>query len=354
MGEIAADIPSPRPATEGQGRHAGVVRRSGTGVIPQWLRLFVAGLLLWGVAMGLAVVTDNVRLVPPVILLGGFLIPVTFLVWAFERARLGHLDLSAVARAFLIGGGLGLLSAAQLEFYLTESSLLHVVSLGLLAELLKLLVLVWPAYAMLRGPRAGGSHGQALSHRQRRTAGFTLGAAVGFGFAGFESAGLAMASLFEADGLTLPEFAEAHLLPGILVPIGNGLWSAVLGGVLFVAVGSPRLHTLARTLLALLGVSVLHVLWDSARAFAVAFTAALTGAGRPGGGWTIGRLDPTPDQIHLYTALTWMALVFVGLAGVLWITGLVRRDQLEVSRDEIARSVQRRSMGTYSRSDSPT
>ena len=349
MGEIAADIPSPRPATEGQGRHAGVAHRSGTGVIPQWLRLFAAGLLLWGVAMGLAVVTDNVRLVPPVILLGGFLIPVTFLVWAFERARLGHLDLSAVARAFLVGGGLGLLSAAQLEFYFTESSALHVVSLGLLAELLKLLVLVWPARAVLRKPP-----GQALSHRQRRAVGFTLGAAVGFGFAGFESAGLAMASLFEADGLTLAEFAEAHLLPGILVPIGNGLWSAILGGILFAAAGSNRLHTLSRTLLALLGVSLLHVLWDSARVFAVTFTAALTGAGHPAGGWSIGRLDPTPDQIHLYTALTWMALVFVGLAGVLWITGLVRRDQLEVNREAVARAAQRWSMGTYSRSDSPT
>lgn len=348
----------------GLGRHAGVMRRAEAGVIPQWLRLFVVGLVLWGGAMALAVLTENVRLVPPAILLGGFLIPATFLIWAFERARLGDLDLTTVARAFVLGGGLGLLSAAQLEFYVLGSSPLHAVARGLVAELLKLAVLGWLAARAFRGSRQQGSRqhngrspGRAsLSLRQRRTIGFTLGGAVGFGYAGFESAGLTITSLFDVGGLTLPEFAEAYLLPGILLPIGSGLWSAIVGGVLFAALGSGRTRTLTRAGLALLGAAALHVLWDATRVFAVTFTAAITGAAHPDGGWTIGRLDPTPDQIHLYTALHWMALVFVGLAGVLWITGLVRRDQLEASREQAALAAERQrwSMGTYSRSGSPT
>jgi RsiW-degrading membrane proteinase PrsW (M82 family) len=68
--------------------------------------------------------------------------------------------------------------------------------------------------------------------------GMILGAAVGFGFAAFESAGYAFTALFTVDGLSLMQVVQTEVLRGLLAPVGHGLWTAILGGVLFSA--SPR------------------------------------------------------------------------------------------------------------------
>jgi hypothetical protein len=52
----------------------------------QWLRVFVVGLLLWVASVVVTFVTDNTNLVPTVILLGSFLVPVAFATYAFGRA----------------------------------------------------------------------------------------------------------------------------------------------------------------------------------------------------------------------------------------------------------------------------
>ena len=52
----------------------------------QWLRVLVVGLLLWMASVVVTFATANTNLVPTVILLGSFLVPVTFAAYAFERA----------------------------------------------------------------------------------------------------------------------------------------------------------------------------------------------------------------------------------------------------------------------------
>jgi Flp pilus assembly protein TadB len=44
----------------------------------QWLRIFLLGLVLWVAAVVVTLVTGNPNLVPTVVLLGSFLVPVTF------------------------------------------------------------------------------------------------------------------------------------------------------------------------------------------------------------------------------------------------------------------------------------
>lgn len=51
--------------------------------------------------------------------------------------------------------------------------------------------------------------------------GMVLGAAVGFGFAAFESAGYAFNALFTRGGLSLPNLLETEVLRGILTPLGR-------------------------------------------------------------------------------------------------------------------------------------
>ena len=56
--------------------------------------------------------------------------------------------------------------------------------------------------------------------------GIVLGAAVGFGFAAFESAGYAFNALFTAGSPSLLNLVQTEVLRRILTPVGHGLWDA--------------------------------------------------------------------------------------------------------------------------------
>jgi hypothetical protein len=74
-----------------------------------------------------------------------------------------------------------------------------------------------------------------------------------------------------------------------------------------------------------IGVSILHGLWDSMDTIAMMLTYVLSG--RP---WQYRLLElgylpePTPDQVRLFTFLSWAGLVGVALLGVLWLARLLR------------------------------
>src|SRR5438445_1887636 len=94
-----------------------------------------------------------------------------------------------------------------------------------------------------------------------------LGATVGFGFAALESSGYALASLFVVQGhqlfLSLPSVVLNELVRGVLAPFGHGLWSAILGGVIFHGARNGRLRFTWGILITYVGVSVLHAAFDS-------------------------------------------------------------------------------------------
>ncbi|HEV2918576.1 MAG TPA: PrsW family glutamic-type intramembrane protease, partial [Actinomycetota bacterium] len=180
--------------------------------------MFLGGLGLWVATVVVTFATGNANLVPTIILLGSFLVPVAFVTYAF-----GHADAVVTAQriftAFVYGGVLGVLGASVLEAaFLRQPSGPAYVGVGLIEEAVKLAAL-WllarrlPRYTMRDG--------------------IVLGAAVGFGFAAFESAGYAFNALFTASGPSLLNLVETEVLRGILTPVGHGLWTAILGGTLF-------------------------------------------------------------------------------------------------------------------------
>jgi RsiW-degrading membrane proteinase PrsW (M82 family) len=269
-----------------------------------WLRLFIAGLALWAATVVVTFATGNTNLIPAVILVGSFLVPVTFVWYAFGRAD-EVVTAQRIFTAFLSGGLLGVLGASVLEAaFLRQPSVLGYAGVGLIEEAVKLGAL-WVVAWRLR--------------RYTMRDGMVLGAAVGFGFAAFESAGYAFNALFTSSGLSLLNLVETEVLRGILTPFGHGLWTAILGGALFAAAarhGRPRLGG------AVLGwyavVALLHCLWDASQSIALWLMLLLTGTA---GQWTqieLGR-DPavTQQQIHLYTLLNWALMAFVALVGVL-------------------------------------
>jgi len=266
-----------------------------------WLRIFLSGLVLWLLTVVVTFVTGNPTLVPTLVLLGSFLVPVTFVFWAFERRDTGEIDAVLILNTFITGGVLGVLAASVLEAYLLHPSPWMFFGVGLIEEGVKLAALAWLT--------------RNLAIKSVRD-GMILGASVGFGFAAFESAGYAFVALFTERGLSLIELVQTEILRGLLTPLGHGLWTAILGGVLFSR--STRRHFMlsVRLLLTYLGVAVLHALWDSIHAISVLITLVLTGTPAQFAGYVT---EPTPRQVELITLLDWSGLAVVSAIGVAWL-----------------------------------
>ncbi|WP_433381546.1 PrsW family intramembrane metalloprotease [Actinoplanes sp. CA-142083] len=291
--------------------------------LPSWARIFLGGGALWAAAVVITFLTGNVNLVPTIILVGAFLVPVTFVSYAFQRAD-GILTPQKIFSAFLYGGVMGVLGASVLEAAFVHNTTIHgFLVVGLIEEGVKLTVL-W-----LMARKLG---------RYTIRDGLVLGATVGFGFAAFESAGYAFQALFtQQGGLSLLNVVETELLRGVLTPFGHGLWTAVAGAALF-AVAARRGKMRLRSWLvagAYLLVSVLHALWDAAGLAAAWLTLHLTGSAmqrydaRNGIGVTA-----TTGQVHLDAVLNLVLPALDALIGLAVITAVM----VHVRRQERAAS----------------
>jgi protease PrsW len=290
-----------------------------------WLRVFLTGLVLWVLTVVVTLFTGNPNLIPTLVLLGSFLVPVTFVLWAFGRRHTGEVTAELLFSTFVTGGILGVLAASLLETYLLHPSPVFFLGVGLIEEAAKL-----SALAFLT---------RRLSHKYA-VDGLVLGASVGFGFAAFESAGYAFTALFTEQGLSLMQLVQTELLRGLLAPLGHGLWTAILGGVLFSASGRRHFALTRRLLFSYLGVAVLHALWDSMHSIALLVTLVLTGTPYQYSLLEKGyQPTPTADQTHLFTVLSWGGLILISLIALLWLRSVARhadREQRPLWRIPIA------------------
>ncbi|MEU9476699.1 PrsW family glutamic-type intramembrane protease [Streptomyces sp. NPDC048191] len=277
-----------------------------------WRRCLGVGFALWVPATWVTYETRGSALLPTVILLGSFLVPVAFVLWAYERHG-RDLGVSAILGCFLAGGTLGVLGASLTGWYPARTSPGTLLGVGLAEEAAKLaaLVFVLRRQPAVRGPRAG----------------LVLGAAVGFGFAALESAGYAFQAAASAQGVSLLPLLETEILRGVLAPVGHGLWTAIAGGALLSRRRlSGRFRIAAPVLGTCLGVSLLHALWDSTHALAIWSVTRLTGGGPEGQLFTQGYLvRPSTEQEHLFTLFSVGGPALVALAGIGWVRSLARR-----------------------------
>ena len=290
-----------------------------------WWRVFLVGLALWVASVVVTALTGNFNLVPTVVLLGSFLVPVTAVLWYLDHYDSPTLTGRDVLNGFLIGGVLGVLGASILESWLLGAGPLLILLVGVIeegAKLLALLLVVW-----------------RLPHTSPRD-GVVMGAAVGFGFAALESSGYALTSLFSNPAhLSLAALVQTEVLRGVLAPFGHGLWTAILGGVLFAGARGGRLRFTRWVLITYLGVSLLHALWDSMRGVAVLVTVLVTGApvrevSTPAG--TV--LALTPQQANVFTEAEMAGYAVISVIGVLWLVvvwlrGRVTTDVYGVRRE---------------------
>ncbi len=274
-----------------------------------WQYVFQTGFWLWVLSVVVTALTDNANMIPTVVLLGSFLVPVTAVVWYLDHYERRTISVRLVLEALLVGGVLGVLAASVLESWLLRDGLLAYLGVGLVEELAKLLALMFVARRLTRYTVRDG---------------VVLGAAVGFGFAALESSGYALTALVVRAGpfveLSLGNLVLTELLRGLLAPVGHGLWTAILGGVLFSSSLLGKLRVTGQVVAAYLSVAVLHALWDSMRAIAIVITAVLTETPSQRTAIALGeRVLPTKAQVFTFAFVELAGLALISIVGFLWL-----------------------------------
>ncbi len=219
-----------------------------------WFHTLWVGLLLFIIATIILFFTGNANLYPTVILIGNFLIPVVFVAFLYDHQHLSVLTPETVGRSFGIGGILGVLGASVLEALLLPApstanqglSLGSALGVGLIEEGCKIVAVM------------------IIARRLRHTEsidGLLLGAAVGMGFAALESTGYAFTAFVTSQGHVSASIVST-VIRGLFAPFGHGVWTAILGAVLFRQSTPRRFRITGLVIVTYLFVSVLHGLWD--------------------------------------------------------------------------------------------
>ncbi len=278
----------------------------------RWLVVLAGGAGLWIASVLVTAGTGNPALVPTVVLLGGFLVPVSAVVWNFDHEADSALSGQRVAYAFIGGGTLGVLAASVLESWLLQDALLPYLAVGMIEEAVKLIALVIASLGLSRYTTRDG---------------IVLGATVGFGFAALESSGYAFVALLTPGGGPLVGVVGTQILRNVLAPIGHGLWTAILGGFLFhAAASSGRLRPSWGLAGAYLLVSLLHAGWDAMRGIAILLTMLLTATPRQLALLERGVLPPILTwQVGLFLGLEFAGMLVVAVIGVGVLIAIRRR-----------------------------
>jgi RsiW-degrading membrane proteinase PrsW (M82 family) len=265
--------------------------------------------VVWAVATAITAVTEDTILIPTVILLGSFLVPICTVAFALGRAEATNLSPAVLLFGFVIGGTLAMPLTALTETLLLPSRYGTFAAVGLIEEAGKgLVLLALASQVRTRGVRAG----------------MVLGATVGAGFASFESAGYALSAVIgHSDDHPVIRIVGTELSRAALAPFGHITWTALLGGALFA--GERLLDR--RALWTFLGIVLLHGAWDASYGWAVVLT-----RGFVGDGWSFGWPNteawvgqPAGQTLAVFN-VTYTALQLINSAiGVAWVVHRWRR-----------------------------
>jgi protease PrsW len=182
----------------------------------RWLQIFVSGLVLLFLVERTLVATGDPNYVPSAILLGAFLVPVTFTTYLYERLPDWDVPLPPLAICFIWGGVLGTVVAGTLEYDVMRTlGFLPKLGIGVIEEGAKLIV---PLIFYF------------LGRYRSEAAGIVLGVATAAGFAGLETMGYGFVSLLQSKG-NLGILDEVLLVRGLTSPAGHMAWTGLVCAV---------------------------------------------------------------------------------------------------------------------------
>lgn len=190
---------------------------------------------------------QNLNLLPGLIMIGSFMVPLSLLVFFWEINAPQNIPIYRVVYFVLIAGIISLIIA--LFFFQTLGALGHnVIFVGVIEESAKVLAILW-----------------CLRKRNYHFIlnGLLVGAAVGTGFAAFESAGYALQGALT----NINSMLNTIHLRGLLAPGGHIVWAALSGAAICMVKGRQawRWEMLKdmRFLRIFIIVTTLHVIWNS-------------------------------------------------------------------------------------------
>jgi RsiW-degrading membrane proteinase PrsW (M82 family) len=214
-----------------------------------WLQIFASGLFLLFLVERTLVATGDPNYVPSAILLGAFLVPVTFTTYLYERLPDWEVPLPPLAICFVWGGVLGTVVAGTLEYDVMKSlGFLPKLGIGVIEEGAKLIL---PLLFYV------------LGRYRSEAAGILLGVATAMGFAALETMGYGFTSLLLSKG-NLGVLDGVLLVRGLMSPAGHAAWTGLVCAVLW----RERLKAGHATFNWRVGGAfatavILHALWDS-------------------------------------------------------------------------------------------
>jgi RsiW-degrading membrane proteinase PrsW (M82 family) len=215
-----------------------------------WVAVLVVGLALYLAVLRTMVDTRNPNFVPTTILLGASVVPVTFLTFAAGRTGRWRVPASILVASAFFGGVVGVVVAGQLEYdALRDMPPLPMLFVAVIEECAKL---VAPAVLLA-----------VVWRRNRDPAdGLVIGVACGAGFAALETMGYAFTALLASRG-DIGTVEETLFVRGLLTPAGHTAWTGLAAGALYALAARPSGRRVWIFVATLLGVIVLHALWDS-------------------------------------------------------------------------------------------
>jgi len=215
-----------------------------------WFLVLAAGLAIY-VALDITLaVTENVRLLPTVILLGASLVPVTFVVYIYQRVQVKDIPVGAVAVVAFLGGAVGLIVAGMLEYStLRELGIFRLLGVSVIEESAKLIL---PLAMYFR------------SRYRSEADGLLFGVASGMCFSAMETMGYGLAAFLNNNG-SVGALEATLLLRGLLSPVGHAAWTGLVCAVIWRERQRAGHMTLNLTVIAAFTAAVLlHTSWNTA------------------------------------------------------------------------------------------
>jgi RsiW-degrading membrane proteinase PrsW (M82 family) len=192
----------------------------------------------------------NPNLIPGLIMMGSLAVPLATVILFFELNSPRNVSFHQVLMLVCFGGVVSLF-VSLIGFSVSDLDWLGNSSAGIVEEIGKLLAVVF----IVRQAK----YKYILN-------GMLFGAAVGAGFAAFESAGYAFRELV-VQSFNLDAMTEVIHVRAFLSPFGHVAWTAIAAGALWRVKGdrplSPMMLTDTRFLKAFLIPVMLHMIWNS-------------------------------------------------------------------------------------------
>lgn len=194
--------------------------------------------------------TNNVNLVPSLILLGATTVPASFVAFVYGRGYDFDIGVGTLLLVAFLGGIIGVVTAALIEYQtLRDLGTLPAIAIALIEEAAKLIVPLGVLF---------------LTDHRRPTNGLLVGVACGAGFAAMETMGYSAVALVRSHE-SIAAVDNLLLERGLLSPATHMAWTGLAAAALWDAANRGWAPIALLRLLGVFALAVaLHATWDAA------------------------------------------------------------------------------------------